>query len=198
MNVCALGECNKQPYAFGMCSMHYQAERRKKLSYPYRRENRMESSGDVTEVILENAKRVEVARAVIDTVDIEKIRPYKWHLNSHGYARHKSYRHGGIFMHNLIFGSKRIDHADRNRLNNRRHNLRAATYSQNATNTKRTGNNKYRGVETTKSGSYKISLRTNGVTIRVGNFSDIVEAAYIYDQIAMQICGEFAITNFEY
>lgn len=153
--------------------------------------------GDSVVLFIPTAKSSIVYKAFIDKADLDKVLKYRWHIHN-GYARHKSHKHGGFFMHTLIYGDKGVDHADNNRLNNRKDNLRKATHSQNSSNTKRVGRNKYRGVEITKYGRYRASVCVERTFIRVGNFMTAEEAAYVYDQLAMQIFGDFSITNFEY
>lgn len=81
---------------------------------------------------LHNALGEEVAHAIIDQADVEKVSKHQWSL-CRGYA-HCAYRHSDgtkstISMHRLVlglpFGDKRIaDHINHDKLDNRRSNLR--------------------------------------------------------------------------
>jgi hypothetical protein len=84
--------------------------------------------------------------AVIDSEDVPIVTGHRW-SSSKGYADN-----WGIgLMHRLLMGPENpmdIDHKDHNRLNNRRHNLRFCTVSQNMLNTTptRCGPSGVRGV----------------------------------------------------
>lgn len=78
-----------------------------------------------------------------DLEDYDKIKDYRWYLNNNGYAlawvgdKQQT-------LHSLIMGKekgKEIDHKDRNRLNNRKENLRFTTHRNNSRNTKLPTNN---------------------------------------------------------
>ena len=91
--------------------------------------------GDVTEITLLN--RGQEIITVIDTLDLPVVMPYSWHCNR-GYARTQK-RVGGrkrfIPMQRLLCGVadgeaprlNPVDHINRNKLDNRRGNLRVAT-----------------------------------------------------------------------
>lgn len=82
--------------------------------------------------------------ALVDDDDFEKMNAHKWYLNCKGYAArttHTSRRHGRVdktvFMHREINKTKDgmfTDHINRNKLDNRKENLRAATNTQNQLN----------------------------------------------------------------
>lgn len=75
----------------------------------------------------------------IDKEDLSKILPYKWKLH-HGYF-YCSTREHLLAMHQLIFGelsdiNNVIDHTNRDRIDNRKKNLREVSRSINVTNAK--------------------------------------------------------------
>lgn len=81
--------------------------------------------------------RVE-AISYIDDADLPLVSPFRWHLNTHGYAMAT----GGRLMHRLIMQpgpSLQVDHLDHDRLRNTRENLRVVTHSQNGMNQLRPG-----------------------------------------------------------
>ena len=41
-------------------------------------------------------------------------------------------------------------------------------------------------------------IQVDGVRVDLGRYTDEQEAAYVYDQAAMQLRGEYANLNFEY
>jgi hypothetical protein len=70
------------------------------------------------------------------TVSLE-INKYRWHLSESGYAVRYTSKNKRVFLHRLIFNAKpheRIDHINRDKLDNRKENLRLATHSQNMLN----------------------------------------------------------------
>ena len=113
-----------------------------------------------------------------------------------------------IYLHKLITKSgkgQQIDHIDRNRLNNRRSNLRKANMQQNMANTKPKNNKKYKGVfDQSKYRKLKKPFRSQMAYIHpkgkkrivIGYFRTAKEAALAYDKKAKEIHGEFAYLNF--
>jgi len=88
---------------------------------------------------LYNKKCEENARTKIDIDDIEKIKQYKWYLSSNGYAITKI-KGNNITIHQILFENK-MDHINRDPLDNRRSNLRKCTQQQNLRNTKLSNSN---------------------------------------------------------
>jgi hypothetical protein len=84
--------------------------------------------------------------AVVDASDYDWLNQWSWHLSSNGYARRSPRINGKpsvIYMHRLITDAQggqevdHINHINRNRLDNRRCNLRIATRVENLRNTAR-------------------------------------------------------------
>lgn len=104
-----------------------------------------------------------------------------------------------VRMHQMVLpvsGKYVPDHINGNGLDNRRSNLRVATYSQNAMNQKpRFGDSKYRGV--TRAGTrWRALIGVNGRQIYLGKHATEIEAAQAYDDAAKVHHGEFANLNF--
>ena len=78
----------------------------------------------------------------IDKKDYSSIRPYRWHRDSLGYWA-TLVDEKRIRLHNFLLPNINgiVDHANRDKSNNRRFNLRVATHSQNTANGTRQGNN---------------------------------------------------------
>lgn len=106
-----------------------------------------------------------------------------------------------IYLHRLVVGAKnkswQVDHANRNKLDNRRENLRMATASENMANTisKRKSNSGYRGVYHYKNLITKPFLVT-AKSKNLGRYATAVEAARVYDRYALETYGAFAVLNF--
>ncbi|SRR6266849_1766453 len=81
------------------------------------------------------------AVAIIDDADSALVQSYKWRLSKKGYVRTNQTVNGHtkpLMLHRLLLSltdpKVQGDHRDRNKLNNRRHNLRAVTGLQNQQN----------------------------------------------------------------
>ena len=136
--------------------------------------------------------------AEIDDKDFEKISGYKWYLHSEGYVAAPDYHEGipgTVYMHKLIVPGKLVDHRDRDKLNNRKSNLRCATRSQNNGNRikqSRLCSSRFKGVY------WEGDRRKWAASIkkrRLGRFDDEISAAKAYNEAAKREFGEFALLN---
>lgn len=155
-------------------------------------------------------KKIKLTRgkyAIVSSEDFLYLNKFKWcALLCRGSwtAKRNDYSSGVckiIYMHRLIMnapkGSK-IDHKDRNSLNNQRSNLRFCTHSQNGKNRKASGRSKYLGVSwSVKDKKWVSYLRNNGVRFYLGCFDKEKDAAKAYDLKAKIEHGEFANLNFK-
>jgi len=138
--------------------------------------------------------------AYVDAADYEWLSQYRWDLYSGGYAA-RCEKGKRIFMHRDIMQPPKgmvVDHADSNKANNCRFNLRVCTPAQNQRNrAKRFGAaSRFKGVGYSKDlGKYYARLRHNGQRLWLGLFDDEVEAARAYDHKAVECCGLFARVN---
>ncbi|MHC4566413.1 MAG: 5'-3' exonuclease H3TH domain-containing protein, partial [Planctomycetota bacterium] len=94
-----------------------------------------------------------------------------------------------------------VDHINRNRLDNRKANLRPATAAQNGQNRvkyrKGKYSSKYKGVSRRRSRMpWRATIRVNGRPKHLGSFTSEVRAAKAYDRAAKKYHGEFAVLNF--
>lgn len=147
--------------------------------------------------------------ARVDDADFEIVSQQHWYLYTGKsgifYAQHNLYIDGHRStqqMHVFLVGKPlhgfENDHRDRDGLNNQRGNLRVATISQNQSNRlSKVGSSRFKGVSWDGVnckwyGKITVNLRV----IRLGRFSDELEAARAYDAKARELLGEFARTNF--
>ena len=138
---------------------------------------------------------------LVDEADYEMLAVYRWYYDaSNGYAARTENGSGekmNIYMHHLLLAAPEIDHANRNKLDNRRANLRAATHSQNMHNWRQPkGANKYRGVQKTRGEHWKAKIKVENKQRYLGTFSSAKEAALAYDAAAREHFGDFAVCNF--
>ena len=152
-------------------------------------------------------KRAAGRVALVDESDYELVMQYRWHIQEDKRPGHQAGPYarawmGGkqIFMHTLITGYFRVDHADGNGLNNRRSNLRPATAAQNLANTHRRpagGTSRYAGVSRQSNSTRWVARITyEGTILYLGSFVSEEEAALAYDKAARELYGEFARPNF--
>ena len=139
------------------------------------------------------------AWTIVDEGDWERLTEMgPWHLGG-GYARRGKMTDGRQpLMHTVISGIIMIDHANRDRLDNRRANLRAATRTQNNWNVGMSRNNRsgYKGVSYDGSReAWKAYIGLERRYIHLGRYLDPRDAALAYDRAARELYREFSCTN---
>jgi hypothetical protein len=138
--------------------------------------------------------------ALVDAADYEVLSQYNWRFYN-GYAARQQGRKT-IYMHRQIADppdGMMVDHANRNKRDNRRANLRVCTRRENILNqaSKRTSRSRFKGVEYRKGRDKCFArIRFQGKRLWLGTFDDEVEAARAYDRAAVEYFGEFAHLNF--
>jgi hypothetical protein len=153
------------------------------------------------EIVLYNSKNKEVARALIDLEDVDKIREFKWHLSNTGYVRGSKPWKG---LHNVVLDfepsdGKIVDHTNRNRLDCRKSNLRIADYQTNAINKGKQSNNTsgYPGVCWDISrNKYLVRIKIKGKTIYICYCEDLSSAIVARRGAELKYFGE--IINRDY
>lgn len=119
---------------------------------------------------------------ICDIQDIQLVENYTWHLNQNGYARSSE----KLYFHRLIMNCPDgyiIDHINRDKLDNRRCNLRICKKIDNSHNMNMfsTNTSGHTGVHQTKSGKYESTIVANYQTIRLGLFENYDDACDAYD-----------------
>lgn len=130
-------------------------------------------------------------KAIIDSDKLPELSKYKWHFDGR-YPR--TYINGKpIRMHKLLTGFDMTDHINQNCLDNRNSNLREADKSLNMHNRGIQRNNKtgYKGVHQRKDTKrFQSYIKLNGIRYHFGYYETAIEAANVYDQVAMQLVGK--------
>jgi hypothetical protein len=204
---CQIEDCNKIKWAKGYCNMHYW--RLRNLGSPHAKtiftKNEIVIKKNYAEIILTDKKFIEVARSKIDIRDIPLVSKYKWRISHLGYINRTNYQNGAKHsqtLGELLIGKAPhplvIDHKNRNPLDNRKQNLRFATKSNNGANRKNRGKtSKYKGVRLYRDRVRWVAYAGYfGVNIYLGIFSSELKAARAYDEMAVQLHGEYAYQNF--
>jgi len=139
--------------------------------------------------------------AIVDDDDYDYLSQFKWYCSSDGYAQRMVRENGGrhtVRMHRVILNTPKgmdSDHINRNKLDNRRSNLRIATRSENQAN-KRNQINSTSGrkgvVWNRRARKWQVKIEFRGERIHLGYFDDIDDASNAYKVKAEELFGEFA------
>lgn len=143
--------------------------------------------------------------ALVDDEDYDYLMQWNWHLKTPKNNENTCYatRKDGnksIKMHREImkFPLSRIDHKDRNGLNNQKDNLRKCTHAQNMRNRrKKSGcSSQFKGVTWCKElQKWKGKITFDGKIIHIGYFDNEIDAALAYNVKAIELFGQFALLN---
>jgi len=144
-------------------------------------------------------KRIELTQgkfALVDNKDFDWLDQWNWYFNPQGYAtRHQyikvsngKYKNRIIRMHRLINNTPdgfETDHINRNKLDNRRENLRTVTASINRFNQglRRDNTSGIKGVSWDKSKNiWKVRIWKNYKEFFLGGFSNLEDAILVRKQ----------------
>ena len=144
--------------------------------------------------------------ALVDDEDYEYINQFTWHSNSDGYATRCAWIEGTrtskrYYMHRLIMNTPKgmfTDHINRDRLDNRKSNLRICNASQNRANETLGNTNKSgkRGVYWSKvCNKWRAVIGFNNQLISLGYYDDINKASEVYSEKAKELFGDFVCTE---
>jgi len=140
--------------------------------------------------------------AIIDAELYDLIKPYNWSFLNVGYAITTLHNNKSLLMHSLIskefYNGSLLDHKNRNKLDNRRSNLRAVTTQQNSCNTSgaRLSSSKYKGVFYNKRlNKWQANINFGKTTFNLGLHKDEKFAAKLYNEKALELFGEYAYIN---
>lgn len=141
--------------------------------------------------------------AIVDPGDAELAGRHTWRIHTSGYVSTNIKRAGRqrtIYLHRLIVDpgpGLTVDHANRDKLDNRRANLRAATRRQQNANQGRRADNTtgYRGVGRARD-RWRAQIDVGGGRQRfLGYHATAEAAAAAYNAAAIAEFGEFAVLN---
>jgi len=188
--VCKLSNCNEKHNSHGYCNRHsIQFKNHGKiLERTVFDKNELIDCGDYYEIVLYSRKNQETAKALICKDDYNKVKDYKWFLSSGGYVVTGTM--GCLKLHQLILGKKSghvIDHINRNKLDNRKINLRHCTHRQNVR------NNSCKGYSWNKKyNKWQANIRIDGKLFYLGQFTKEEDAKEARREAELKYFGEFA------
>ena len=117
---------------------------------------------------------------LVDAEDFDFLNQWRWKLHKEGYA-YRNQRGPNLYMHRVIAGAEKggeVDHINRNKLDNRKENLRIVSHSVNTHNRtdaagyyKPTGRNKWRA-----------RIYVNNETVSLGSFDTEEDAKAAYQE----------------
>lgn len=151
--------------------------------------------------------------AVVDAEDAEWLSGHRWYLSNTGYAVRDEHKNGAkrsVLMHRVVLGLERggvADHINRNKLDNRKANLRLADHSRNGANRskvhrKNGTSSAFKGVSLDRRSFHwrekvwEAYIWVDRKKSRLGRHRSEVSAARAYDEAALKYYGTFACLNF--
>ena len=157
-------------------------------------------------------KNAKQGYALVSADDVYKVEMNSWRLDSHGYAI-KSIKENGktknISLHHVVYKKPSkgmvIDHINRNKLDNRRENLREVSHSINSANRKINRSKdslfRYPGVRQMKSSktgqiydTFEVSIKLKGKQIRTEYYNNLEDAISARKNMKRELYG-FAINR---
>jgi len=156
-----------------------------------------QKKSEESKVIIDNWSNIEFSLTnwwycIIDKEDYDKVKWYSWYKSVRWYAEARI-KWKLVKLHRLLTNVKDwilIDHINRNKLDNRKSNLREATTEQNLRNTtQRTG--KYKWVYKDKKWKYIARCQSK----HIWSFLNENDAAIAYNEVAIKEFAEFAFLN---
>jgi hypothetical protein len=151
--------------------------------------------------------------AIVSPEDYDRLASCKWHAARHqrvfyaqtgtGSAKTGRRKRHLVMMHRAVMGvedERLVDHQNHNGLDNRRTNLRIATWMENCWNKRKISidsSSQYKGVMRDKRREkWHSQIGYKGKKITIGYFDNEEDAARAYDAKARQLYGQYAALNF--
>lgn len=139
--------------------------------------------------------------AVVDAADAEALSGSTWFAVERGKTFYAARSPLGKmeYMHRVIIGAsdaQRVDHENRDGLDNRRANIRLSSASENGANAELRSDNTsgYKGVSA-NGNKWTARITVEGEKIYLGSFDTAEAAADAYDDAAIRAFGNFALLN---
>ena len=152
-----------------------------------------------------NRRNGDRVRIIASPEDVCWLSLMRWCLDGKGRAFTYALTRKYCAMHRIVMsiqGSEEIDHINRDCLDNRRSNLRFCTHKQNLRNQGVQIGSKvpFKGVGFDRDGRkkpFRAKITEDGKLMNIGSYHTPEEAARAYDRKAVELHGDFALTNKE-
>lgn len=134
---------------------------------------------------------------MVDDEDLGIVSQYSWSINPRGYVMAKVHRKN-ISLHRLLlsFPDGIVDHINRDKLDNRRSNLRVVNATESSRNRGVSKNNQsgFKGVSTCsgRAWKYRAQINVDGKRVFLGHYKTAEEAHAAYVAAALKYFGEYA------
>lgn len=154
-------------------------------------------NGYTTEIVLYNILGEVIAKAIINTNQLENVKSYKWYLNSSGYAETNLGDNKKITLHRFLMNPPddiEVDHKNRRRLDCRLSNLRLCTKTENNRNVsvKKHSKSQIRGIYQDSYNKWIAYININKKKIHLGYFENLEDAIKAREEAELKYYGEFA------
>jgi len=178
-----------------LCSKHYYQLKRhgKVLKRTIYDSNKIVKYKDYAVVFLYNQEGLKIAETKVNLNKLEEIKKYKWRLTNNGYVKTGD----NTLLHRFIMDcpdNKVVDHINKNKLDNRKSNLRICEQTHNLMNSKIGKDNKsgYKGVGFHKpSKKWRARITVDKKTIYLGLFNSKEDAIKARREAEIKYFGEY-------
>jgi hypothetical protein len=206
MSVCSVVNCNSKTVAKGYCDRHYRQVIRNGNVLKYTKTDGNEIVCDNCTCRIKLYSKLQTTETIIDKHDHNRVKNYRWYRNgTDGYVL-TNYKdlvgnYHKLFLHHLICPCDSgyvVDHINGDILDNRRHNLRVCTHTQNIQNQRLRTNNTSgaKGVVWHKRDHiWEVSITSNGTRHYLGRYKSKIDAINAYNKASMEFHGAFSNTN---
>ena len=149
------------------------------------------------EIVLYNKAHIEVARTIIDLDDVDLCKKYRWVLNGRNEV-FTDIDNKKVKLHRLLLNPQDdlvVDHINRNKLDNRRSNLRICTIAQNNYNKglRKENTSGITGVDWDKSRrKWRVQIGYDNKNHFVGRFDKLEDAIKAREEAELKHFGEFS------
>ena len=196
---CQVEGCSNRHYAKGYCLKHYtQIRNTGEIKRTRFDSNEFIEYDDYAEMLLYDRNGEPISKTKIDLEYIDVLKQYKWHM----LGQYVSSIINGteMLLHRFLMNppdDMEVDHINRDKLDNRRSNLRVCTHQENDWNKLAGTRNKsgYSGVKENGKGKWLASIIINKKPKHLGTFNTYEEAVEARIKAEKEYFGDFAPTN---
>jgi hypothetical protein len=199
---CSVENCENKVHKGDLCKLHLQQIKTHGAIIENPRTqydpNELFIEENICKIQIYNMKHHPTFQAIIDVEDVPKIVGHKWSINKNYEISNEEFKYLSRVVLNITDPLVKVDHINRNRLDNRKENLRPCTNAENCRNRGKPKNNTsgYKGVFWhCKNEKWIASIGYNNRSYYLGSYNTKEDAAKAYNQAAKLYHGEFAVLN---